>query len=384
LNRHNNEVHEQRLQIKIKVKKCAQCGFVTYHTGHLNDHIKSAHKKLNNDDVCPNIEFASSSKSAVRRHVLQPHKKVDLGVVVFEKEVQAEDNFLLKEKLEASEHFEDLDLGAHKCQECNYNAEDQMSLISHVTTAHLKVKLDAIPLKSGQKADDINLKLIQNVSSFEVDMTRKASHLNSSFHEAVNDAEHCNSFDMQTVPNQVLVMIGDHKCVQCNYATAHQKDLEKHVKAEHYKIGNHQCNKCKFTTPRKNNLLVHVKSVHDQIKEHKCTLCDYASARKNTLKIHVKNVHDMIRDQLYTHCDYKTSQKTYLNLHVKSVYCRERDNVASKLAASSEMCIIHKCVQCNYATANQKDLKKHVKAEHHKIGNHKCNHCEYTTPKRHN
>jgi hypothetical protein len=45
---------------------------------------------------------------------------------------------------EASDHVDDLAVGNHKCQECNYNAANQLSLVSHFAATHLKTKLDSI------------------------------------------------------------------------------------------------------------------------------------------------------------------------------------------------------------------------------------------------
>jgi hypothetical protein len=305
---------EEVPQSAVMDKQCPHCEYVTSRSERLSIHVKVVHKNIRDKNYAQRGE--SPEKTVKNRDSENNHNKHEVTIM---SEIHIEENENAQvdivtdkpetsneemtdgymspgdqklEEMEASEHFKDRDLGAHKCQECNYTAADTMSLLSHVTTVHLKVKLEAIA--SLQKKSGNDRKMIQNVSAynFEIGMTGKASYLNTSFHEAVNDAEHCNSFDMQTFPNQGVVMIRDQNCVQSNYATVHQKDLKQHVKAEHYKIGNHKCSQCKYTTAKRHNLVVHVKSVHDNIREHQCTLCDHASARKNNLKNHYKRVHN--------------------------------------------------------------------------------------------
>ena len=84
-----------------------------------------------------------------------------------------------------------------------------------------------------------------------------------------------------------------------------------------------KCEKCQYVSAHEHHLKRHIKSVHDQIRNHVCEECGYAASQKETLKAHRAGVHKMEEKKFkYDLCPYKSCLKQYLNLHVKKSHLK--------------------------------------------------------------
>jgi hypothetical protein len=111
-------------------------------------------------------------------------------------------------------------------------------------------------------------------------------------------------------------------CMLCDYVTAQESKLRRHVYRVHAPEKNHKCLKCDFTTAYSGSLLTHIKTVHNKIRDYKCPHCDYKAAQS------VKVVHQKIRDKKCPQCDYTAAHTGTISRHMQA----KHDKILDKMS----------------------------------------------------
>ena len=97
-----------------------------------------------------------------------------------------------------------------------------------------------------------------------------------------------------------------------------------------------------------------MQAVHDKIKNYVCKECGHATAQKNNLDSHIKRMHGIGLETEDAHkcptCPRKFSNSRALRLHITS-------RVHEKLKD-------FKCPTCDFSTATNHDLIRHMKSAH--------------------
>ncbi|XP_036380617.1 zinc finger protein 711-like [Megalops cyprinoides] len=150
-----------------------------------------------------------------------------------------------------------------------------------------------------------------------------------------------------------------HVCVECAKGFRHPSELKKHMRT-HTGEKPYQCQHCEFRCADQSNLKTHIKSKHGTELPYKCGHCPQAFADDKELQKHMEIFQGHKAHQC-PHCDHKSTNSSDLKRHIISVHTKD---------------FPHKCEVCEKGFHRPSELKKH--SETHK-GNkvHQCRHCDF-------
>ncbi|XP_041692570.2 zinc finger protein 711-like isoform X1 [Coregonus clupeaformis] len=180
---------------------------------------------------------------------------------------------------------------------------------------------------------------------------------------------HCKYCDYETAEqgllNRHLLAVHSknfaHVCVECAKGFRHPSELKKHMRT-HTGEKPYCCPHCNFRCADQSNLKTHIKSKHSADLPFKCSHCPQAYADEGELQLHTEMVQGHKTHQC-PHCEHKSTNSSDLKRHIISVHTKD---------------FPHQCDVCEKGFHRPSELKKH--SETHK-GNkvHQCRHCNFTT-----
>ncbi|KAF1384534.1 hypothetical protein PFLUV_G00121220 [Perca fluviatilis] len=181
---------------------------------------------------------------------------------------------------------------------------------------------------------------------------------------------HCKYCDYETAEqgllNRHLLAVHSknfaHVCVECAKGFRHPSELKKHMRT-HTGEKPYHCPHCEFRCADQSNLKTHIKSKHGADLPFKCSHCPQAYADARELQRHIEMVQGHKTHQC-PHCEHKSTNSSDLKRHIISVHTKD---------------FPHQCDVCEKGFHRPSELKKH--AETHK-GNkvHQCRHCNFNAP----
>uniref|UniRef100_A0A8C1J8F6 Zinc finger protein 711 n=1 Tax=Cyprinus carpio TaxID=7962 RepID=A0A8C1J8F6_CYPCA len=150
-----------------------------------------------------------------------------------------------------------------------------------------------------------------------------------------------------------------HKCKYCEYETAEQGLLNRHLLAVHSKNFAHVCVECAKGFRHPSELKKHMRT-HTGEKPYHCEHCDFRCADQSNLKTHIKSKHGTDLPFKCGHCPQAFADDKELQRHTEIFQGHKT----------------HQCPHCEHKSTNSSDLKRHVISVHTKDFPHKCDVCE--------